>query len=197
MAVEQDAPDALLSLYRRLIAWRRAESVLEIGSYQPLPATGDVLASMREAAGMRFLGAHNLGDQPARLELPDLAGRVVVGKHAAREGASIDGEIDLRGDEAVVVRLGTPHQEPEAGPAVTWRRASSESNLRTQEPVHSSMPRNIVSSGKGMSPSNGEMTSSCPDARCTACNASRSSASTSTVRLAGSTIQYSRTPPLA
>jgi alpha-glucosidase len=106
VARERDDPASMLSLYRRLLALRRAEPALEIGGYQPLPATGDVLAYLREAGGTRFLIALNLGHEPASLTVPDgMSGRVVVGTHTDREGAAIQSAVDLRGDEAVVVRL--------------------------------------------------------------------------------------------
>jgi alpha-glucosidase len=109
VATEQDDPRSLLTLYRRLIALRRAEPALEIGSYRPLPATGDVVAYVREAAGRRFLIALNLGHSPARLTLPrEMAGRVVLGTHDDREGAAIEGDIALRGDEAVVAQMIAP-----------------------------------------------------------------------------------------
>jgi alpha-glucosidase len=109
VATERDDPDSMLSLYYRLIALRRAEPAQETGAYHPQPATGDSLAYVRSAAERRFLMALNLGHQPAHLPLPrGMSGRVVVATHIDREGASVVDAIDLRGDEAVVVRLGPP-----------------------------------------------------------------------------------------
>ncbi|MBX6340831.1 MAG: alpha-amylase, partial [Thermomicrobiaceae bacterium] len=42
--VEREDPRSMLSLYRRLIALRRAEPALHVGSYAPVPAEGSVLA---------------------------------------------------------------------------------------------------------------------------------------------------------
>jgi alpha-glucosidase len=107
VAVERDDPDSMLCLYRRLIELRRAEPALEIGSYAPVPATGDLLAYLRECTGTRFLVALNLGAAPDSLDLGPSGprGTVVVSTHRDREGARIEQRIDLRGDEGIVVRL--------------------------------------------------------------------------------------------
>ena len=106
VAVEEDDPDSMLALHRRLIALRRAEPALEVGSYTAVPATGDVLAYLREGGERRFLVALNLGDQGATLELPDgMRGTVTIGTHQDREGAVIEGPVVLRGDEGMVIRL--------------------------------------------------------------------------------------------
>jgi len=104
VAAQRGDPESMLSLYRRLLALRRGEAALSVGSYTPVDTQGDVLAYRRDAAGGRFLVALNLGPAPARLETT-AAGRVEVSTHREREGASLHGPVELRGDEAVVVRL--------------------------------------------------------------------------------------------
>jgi alpha-glucosidase len=108
VAAERADSASMLSLYRRLIALRRAESALAIGSFRGVPAKGDVLAYVREFADRRFLIILNLGSSPASLTLPDagLHGRVVIGTHPDREGSAIVGRVELRGDEGIVVSLG-------------------------------------------------------------------------------------------
>ena len=106
VAAQRDAPASLLSLYRRLLALRRAEPALSTGSYAPVDAEGDVLAYLREHAGSRFLVALNLGHASATLDLPgDIFGQAVLSTHGDRVGDAIEGTLDLRGDEAVIVRL--------------------------------------------------------------------------------------------
>lgn len=104
---ERDDPASMLTLYRRLLALRRAEPALSVGSWTPVDAEGDVLAYVREADGARFLVALNLGAEEAELPLDPSTrgGTVVLGTHADREGSRTDRSVQLRADEAVVVRL--------------------------------------------------------------------------------------------
>jgi alpha-glucosidase len=108
VAAERDDPGSMLSLYRRLVALRRAEPAFEIGSYRGIPAEGDLLVFVREHRGRRFLVALNLGAIPAALAVGDpvARGRVRLGTHADRDGETVDGGVRLRGDEGVVIELG-------------------------------------------------------------------------------------------
>ena len=105
---ERDDPASMLSLYRRLIALRRAEPALAVGSFGSVRALGDVLAYVRSAGDSHFLVALNLGSTPAVLSRRqgDPAGLVVLGTNQAREGTRIEGDVELAGDEGVVIRLG-------------------------------------------------------------------------------------------
>jgi alpha-glucosidase len=104
VASERDDPSSLLTLYRRLIDLRQAETALSVGSYAPVDDHGDLLGYIREADGTRFLIALNLGHTPATLSFEG-KGIVAIGTHPDREGTEVDGEIDLRGDEGLVARL--------------------------------------------------------------------------------------------
>jgi alpha-glucosidase len=99
--------DSMLGLYQRLIALRRKEPALSIGSYRPIVTEGDVLAFLREAeAGSRFLIALNLGPRPGLLSLESLgSGQVVIATEARRESERVSGRLILMGDDALVVRL--------------------------------------------------------------------------------------------
>jgi alpha-glucosidase len=97
-------PASMLALHRRLLALRRAEPALSIGAWAPVDAAGDVLAYVREHAGRRFLIALNLGPNPASLAW-DGEGEVVLSTDIDRKRLPIRGRVELRGDEAVVVRL--------------------------------------------------------------------------------------------
>ncbi|HEX5725405.1 MAG TPA: DUF3459 domain-containing protein, partial [Longimicrobiaceae bacterium] len=100
-------PASLLSLYRALLALRRAEPALALGGYAPVEASGAVLAWLREHGGTRFLVALNLGDAPAGLALPREigTGEVALSTHGGRRGEAVSGTLALRGDEGVLVRL--------------------------------------------------------------------------------------------
>ncbi|HVG44682.1 MAG TPA: alpha-amylase family glycosyl hydrolase, partial [Longimicrobium sp.] len=107
---ERDDPTSMLSLYRRLIALRRAEPALAVGAFGSVDAVGDVLAYVRSAGESHFLVALNLGSTPAVLTRRegDPAGVVVLGTNAAREGARIKCDVELAADEGVVIRLEGP-----------------------------------------------------------------------------------------
>ncbi len=98
---------SMFALYRRLLELRRGEPALHVGSYRPVVTEGDVLAFVREHEGRRLLVALNLGHGPAALE-PDgqaVRGRVLLGSHGGREGETVEGRTELRGDEGIVVLL--------------------------------------------------------------------------------------------
>jgi alpha-glucosidase len=101
---------SMLSLYRRLIALRHRERALAVGCYRLAFAGGDLLAYAREHAGRRLLVALNLGRQPQVLDLGPrgLSGVIRLGTRLGREGEQIRGALALRGDEGVIIELGTP-----------------------------------------------------------------------------------------
>jgi alpha-glucosidase len=105
--VESREPDSMLSLYRKLIALRRMEDALSIGSYAPAAMTGDLVAYMREFGNHRFLIALNLGSNPHAV---DFAGggpnaHIVLSTYLDRENEPVRGVINLRADEGVIVAL--------------------------------------------------------------------------------------------
>jgi alpha-glucosidase len=104
---EMTEPDSMLTLYRRLIALRRSEDALSVGSYAPAAMTGDLVAYMREHEGHRFLIALNLGSNPHAVDFSsaDEHARIVLSTHLDRTDEPIRGEINLRPDEGVIVAL--------------------------------------------------------------------------------------------
>jgi alpha-glucosidase len=105
---QRDAADSMLSLYRRLVALRRAEPALEVGGFEPAEAEGDVLAYVRRAPdGRAFFVALNLGPHPHTVPCPAGA-TIALSTHLGREGEGLGGTIHLRGDEGVIVRLAPP-----------------------------------------------------------------------------------------
>ena len=108
---QQDDPSSMLTLHRRLIELRRQLPALVTKSYEPVAASGDLLAYVRSSDGERCLVVLNLGAQPSRLtsETVPLAGRVMLSTHLDRDGDvlgnRVDGELTLHGDEGVVVLL--------------------------------------------------------------------------------------------
>ena len=106
VAAQRQDPKSMLALYRELVALRRGAPALELGSYQPLPADGDVLAYLRTAPGDEpgFLVALNLGSRPQRFALPR-SGTVALSTHLDRAGERARGTLELRPDEGLIVRL--------------------------------------------------------------------------------------------
>ena len=110
----KDDPRSILTLYRRLIQLRRAEPALEVGRFEPMSAEGDVLAFVRRApdGGSDFLVVLNLGPRPHLLPWPagQAGGVIALTTHLDRVGEEVTGDLQLRADEGVVVRLAGLHQ---------------------------------------------------------------------------------------
>ena len=103
VAAQRRDPASMLSLYRRLIALRKAKPALAVGTYAPVPAEGDVLAYKREHDGRRLLVALNLGSEPETLDVSDRLGYALLRTHCDRTGKSVDAPVHLRADEGVIV----------------------------------------------------------------------------------------------
>jgi alpha-glucosidase len=101
VAAQRDDPRSMLALYSRLLALRRAEPALQVGSFQLLETTGEVLAYLREG---RFLVALNLGDEPQRVPLVR-GGAVALSTHLDRADERVGNPLDLRPNEGLIVRL--------------------------------------------------------------------------------------------
>jgi len=102
-------PQSILTLYRRLLALRRAHEALSVGSYQPVAMTGHLLAYLRQAADERFFVALNFGADPHELSLDGLAdmGRTVLSTHLDRKDTGPVRSVGLRANEGVIVQLGS------------------------------------------------------------------------------------------
>jgi alpha-glucosidase len=105
VAVLAEDPASILSLYRQLIGLRRRHRALNIGSYSPVPAEGDVLAYERRHGDERFLVVLNLGSDPATVTLPDgfTGGRILLSTDLDSEEQTVGGDIRLRPNEGLVV----------------------------------------------------------------------------------------------
>jgi alpha-glucosidase len=105
--VESFAPKSMLTLYRELIRLRRREPSLSIGSFAAVPAQGDLLAYRRQFGdAWRFLIVLKLGPGPADLHSAvGHRGTIALSTHLDRQSEPIAGEIELRGDEGVIVQL--------------------------------------------------------------------------------------------
>jgi alpha-glucosidase len=103
-------PDSLLSLYRRMIAVRRATPALERGTHRSLFGVApQVMAWLREADGDRVLCLLNVGDEPQRCALPlarlEAAQGEVLAATTDRAGAVALPELELAPLEGLALRL--------------------------------------------------------------------------------------------
>jgi len=115
VANDRDDPSSIYNLYRRLIVVRREQAALQLGGYKPIVAQGDLLLYLREHAGAHVLVALNLGADPLAARFADpLCGRVLVSAFADRDGEVISGDIDLRGNEGLVIALDAASPLPSA-----------------------------------------------------------------------------------
>ncbi|MEV0590106.1 alpha-amylase family glycosyl hydrolase [Nonomuraea cavernae] len=107
VARQQDDPDSLLNLYRRLIAFRRASAALRSGDYRSLETPGHVFAYLRSAPGERLLVALNFAPHSTSVAVPDLPleGQVELST-GARSGQTVNlRPLLLAPDEGVIVRI--------------------------------------------------------------------------------------------
>jgi alpha-glucosidase len=106
--VQAQAADAgsMLSLYGRLLAWRRERPALHAGAWQPLGVHGQVLAYARtHHGGDRVLVLLNFGDAPAPVpaELQAEAAATRAWLSTASERASLDRPAMLLAHEGLMI----------------------------------------------------------------------------------------------
>jgi alpha-glucosidase len=107
--VENLAADtnSILNFYRALIGLRRTSPPLVTGSYVPVVTMGDLLAYRREHDGKALLVVLNLGGDPISIASNAIAheGEILLSTNLDRTGEMVSGDLDLRGDEGVIIRL--------------------------------------------------------------------------------------------
>ena len=102
--LEADAR-SILSLYKALIGLRRKLPLLQSGDYVPVAAEGDLLLYRRERDGGSVMIALNLGDQPISIasSTAGLSGTILLSTFLDRDRETIEGTVDLRGNEGVII----------------------------------------------------------------------------------------------
>jgi alpha-glucosidase len=109
---ERDDPLSILSLYSQLIKVRRGEPALEVGEFELVETTGELLSYVRRHGESAFLVALNFGLKPEILNLSGkpFEGRITVSSRLDRSGESVRGDLSIRPEEGLLVRLvpGTP-----------------------------------------------------------------------------------------
>jgi alpha-glucosidase len=99
--VQRRDPQSMLSLYRALLALRRATPALTDGAYRTVFAGEASFAYLREDV----LVALNLSAEPQAVPLGPLAGRVRLSSHLDGREDDVRGEVRLRAAEGVIVCL--------------------------------------------------------------------------------------------
>lgn len=105
---QREDPMSLLSLYRRLLALRRSEPALAVGSYEPVEVGGDVVAFVRRYEDHRWLVALNLSGDAQTIFLKNRSGEVRLSSSLDREGDRVFDAVSLRGNEGIIVELEQP-----------------------------------------------------------------------------------------
>jgi alpha-glucosidase len=96
---------SLLWLYKRLIALRRAEPALTVGTHVPERSRNDLLIYRRVAESDSILVALNLTHEPRRLDWRD-KGSVLLSTHLDQfHGDAVQGPLLLRADEGLIIKL--------------------------------------------------------------------------------------------
>ena len=95
----------MLTLYRCLLALRRATPVLATGAYVTLAAQGDILAYRRTDTEQSYCIVLNLGGQPQHFDLCQGAStqKVVLSTYLDRAGEVVQDMLPLRRDEGVIL----------------------------------------------------------------------------------------------
>jgi alpha-glucosidase len=101
---------SFLSLHRRLIALRRSELALQLGSYRTVYAREDAWLFLRELDDEHILVALNMGSEPTAVAFASgpIFGRLLLSTYLDRDSEEARGSLDLRSHEGVVVKL-WPH----------------------------------------------------------------------------------------
>ncbi len=102
VAAQSADPGSMLTLYRCLLALRRSEPALRVGSRTATAAPDGVLAYIREADDTAIRVVLNLTSRPAGLEVPG-AWTVRLSTSLRRDGERVAGPLVLHPDEGLVL----------------------------------------------------------------------------------------------
>ncbi|HUO04592.1 MAG TPA: alpha-amylase family glycosyl hydrolase [Candidatus Binataceae bacterium] len=104
VAKQTDDPSSLLSLYRRLIWLRKNTPTLLEGNFSEHPgAPEDCFVFHRETPTQKLLVALNFTAEPRKIASAN--GKIVLSTHLDRAGDEINGSLELRPDEGVILEV--------------------------------------------------------------------------------------------
>ena len=96
---------SILNLYRALITLRRKLPQLVTGTYEPVTSQGDILLYRRRGDGDAVVIALNLGAEPVSVTSRSIGfgNEILLSTFLDREGEKLEGVLDLRGNEGVII----------------------------------------------------------------------------------------------
>jgi alpha-glucosidase len=96
---------SILSLYKALIDLRKKLPQLRSGDYVPIAAKGDLLIYRRQGSEGAVVIALNMGAAPVSIasETIGLGGEILLSTFLDRQGENIQGVLDLRDNEGVII----------------------------------------------------------------------------------------------
>jgi oligo-1,6-glucosidase/alpha-glucosidase len=102
VAAQEEDAGSLLQLYRQLLALRRSNDALSVGSFALTTADDDVISFTRSSGPATVLVVLNLGDRERRFVMPEgfRSGEMLMSTLTPR---SVDGTV--RGNEGLILRL--------------------------------------------------------------------------------------------
>lgn len=105
--VQTEDPCSMMTLYRRLLALRRSSPALVAGSFQTVLRDGAVFVYRRDTEDQHLLVALNFGAEPRTVDLAGIVtgGRLLLSTHLDRDEQEVGGQLELRGDEGVLIAL--------------------------------------------------------------------------------------------
>ena len=103
VAGQAEDPDSILTLTRRLIELRREHPVLRLGDFERFGPTPDGTFAFRRHSGDGQLTVVLNLTREERIVADAGPGRVLIGTHRDRDGAVVEGAVELRSNEGVVV----------------------------------------------------------------------------------------------
>lgn len=116
VAVLNERPRSILSLYKRLLRVRKQSQALQIGSYAAIETPADVYAYIREHERERMLVALNFTNEEKFVKLP-IEGKVVLNTRLDSDSDRVEQKLKLRPNEAVIVELRPGIPDPKASKA--------------------------------------------------------------------------------
>ncbi|MEO0563744.1 MAG: alpha-amylase family glycosyl hydrolase, partial [Chloroflexota bacterium] len=103
VATMGDEPTSILSLYRRLLWYRKDHLSIAVGDYAPIDTPENVYGFTRTHGDERHLVLLNFGGDAQAVALPG-DGEIVISTGLDRDGA-ISGSVELGGDEGLLIQL--------------------------------------------------------------------------------------------
>jgi len=96
---------SILNLYKALVDLRKRLPQLTSGDYAPVAAEGDLLLYRRQSDGNAVMIALNLGADPVSIasDAIGLGGEILLSTFLDREAEKVEGALDLRGNEGVII----------------------------------------------------------------------------------------------